>query len=813
MERYYITDPDGYYVVWRPETGVYERYNIGTDESPVYVDKVTDLTSEQKAEITNYSSRFGSIANIPAGYTVKIPGILVGTKFRVEELDYEIPVGYDLIDYECGTDLVNNTGENASYQVHDEWGFPHNSAGQILNNSDAYMTVSNRRGFGLEAEKEWSDADFTTAHGEIYTAVFLDGSNDPIAGTVREIESPETTVKYFFKNLESGKTLADYHIREVTVVNPVVKEANADDKIGIVESYDSLTKLNNGDILYGLSVTGKDVNTVPVNDDYTVTYDEGTPKATGEDGTVNVRIDTINNKRKGGVEIYLYKWNTVNDESSADFKDTPLSGGVFKVYRYNSATGKYDDPVGDEYISNSKGNVTVIYGLEAGEKYKVEETISPRGYIGMEKPLYFEVAVSSSGDYTITSWSNDNDAQIAAITPTPANPPDKDDDTDHTDGKNWAEYTTPSNIMAAKIDVYNKPFTLDMKKINGTTKEPLGGVKFSLYKDTIIFGNKKKAFDPIVGYEELVTDANGIIPKIDNTLPPLEGKRYYLTEYETLDGYSLLDEDIIFTVSELGIIHCENDGLLERKEEQVGNTLHVTYTISIPNMVSADYYFDIEKIIFTDKNIHDSDPEQKFVFKVERFENGTTDFTTAPEEVFYVTLNCDKQLQYNSDSDIRFKSDGSKYNYSLYHADDKNEYPYSVFAKTDDVKITKTYQKGAGTTYYSYHAAVWSGRKTVHVHNDGIYRISEVENWPVTDYDFWTGSNVYKGYGKPLRQGQNDGYVIFNVANVSADKFKEPSATIESQTVYRPTASFTNSETEYAYNSSQSWAENIIKFN
>ena len=88
-----------------------------------------------------------------------------------------------------------------------------------------------------------------------------------------------------------------------------------------------------------------------------------------------------------------------------------------------------------------------------------------------------------------------------------------------------------------------------------------------------------------------------------------------------------------------------------------------------------------------------------------------------------------------------------------------------------------------------------------------------MENWSVTDYDFWTGSNVYKGYGTPLQQRENDGYVIFNVANVSADKFKEPSATIDSQTVYRPTASFTNSETEYAYNSSQSWAENIIKFN
>ena len=44
-----------------------------------------------------------------------------------------------------------------------------------------------------------------------------------------------------------------------------------------------------------------------------------------------------------------------------------------------------------------------------------------------------------------------------------------------------------------------------------------------------------------------------------------------------------------------------------------------------------------------------------------------------------------------------------------------------------------------------------------------------------------------------------------------AQKFENVSAEVDGTTVYRPTTSFTNSETEYAYLSSQSYAENIIK--
>ena len=235
------------------------------------------------------------------------------------------------------------------------------------------------------------------------------------------------------------------------------------------------------------------------------------------------------------------------------------------------------------------------------------------------------------------------------------------------------------------------------------------------------------------------------------------------------------------------------------------------FELYVPNESNAtDYYFDIEKIIFVDKNVHDRDQEQQFVFKVDRFNAGETNFTT-PEDTFYVTLNCDKEMTY---SESAVTLDHKAYPYSFYHADDAaaGEYPQSVFIATSSgVKIKKTYQNAVtGTTeVYTYPAAIWNGRKTIHVKQDGIYRVTEVSGWSSTDYDFWKGSNVYKGYGTPITQPQSSDSVMFDVATVSANLFEDSTTQING--AYRPTASFTNSETEFAYLSSQAYADNTIK--
>ena len=758
LHRYYLTDPDGYFVVWEPDAsnpgeGWYERYNIGTEDAPVYVNDVATLTQKQKQDITIYTSRFGAIDDVPAGYTVKVPGLIVGTKFLVEERDYEIPVGYDLIKYKCRSALVNGSEEQNSYQTlsADE------SAGMIVGGSDAFMDVSNRRGIGLEANKVWSDADFTSSHDKIYVAVFLGDRTEPIDGTVLELESPETRAKYFFESLQPGYSLSDYHIYEVKVEGAVVSKANADDKIGKVTSYTSLTKLESGDMLDNFRVEDNAGN--PVYDDYTVSYAVGQEVATGETGSANVRIDTIHNKRKGGLEINLYQWNTSTDPSSAE---TPLSGGKFEI-TVNSVTNAYE--------SDGSGNVTVLYGLQSGDVITVREISSPRGFIGMKEPVSFTIT-GSEGNYSIASWDNKNDSD--------------DDENNKSDGRNWAEYSTQESVMIAKIDIYNKPYTFDVKKIDGTTKVPLDNVEFRLYKDASILGVMQKAFDPMAGYESLLTDTNGIIPKVDNTLPPLkDNKRYYLMESRPKEGYAKLQEDVIFTISPLGVIECENEELLEKKEEQIGNTLHVTYTISVPNTTSSsEYFFNIEKLSLLDSFIHNSDDEQKFVFRVDYY--GETD-THNPASSFYVTMNANGSYTFEGDSPLPSTS----------------KYSYNKSANT----VTVTYTPNGGTeTEYTFVPIVRRGIRNVKVFQKGLYKVTELTNWSKTDYDFWLGSNVYKGSdsSKMIEQGTDamsgsDPYVWFKITDT--DTVKDNAAT----------ASFTNTETEYAYLSSQAYAENKIK--
>ena len=733
LHRYYLTDQDGYFVVWEPDTsnpgeGWYERYNIGTEDAPVYVNDVATLTQKQKQDITIYTSRFGAIDDVPAGYTVKVPGLIVGTKFMVEERDYEIPVGYDLIKYKCRSALVNGSEEQNSYQTlsADE------STGMIVGGSDAFMDISNRRGIGLEADKVWSDADFTSSHDKIYVAVFLGDSTVPLDGTVLELESPETRAKYFFESLQPGYSLSDYHIYEVKVEDAVVSKANADDKIGKVTSYTSLTKLESGDMLNNFEV--KDNAGNPVYDDYTVSYAVGQEVATGETGNANVRIDTIHNKRKGGLEINLYQWNTSTDPSSAE---TPLSGGKFEI-TVNSVTKTYE--------SDGSGNVTVLYGLQSDDVVTVREISSPRGFIGMKEPVSFTIT-GSEGNYSIASWDNENDSD--------------DDENNKSDGRYWAEYSTEESVMIAKIDIYNKPYTFDVKKVDGTTKVPLDNVEFRLYKDASILGVMQKAFDPMAGYESLLTDTNGIIPKVDNTLPPLkDNKRYYLMESRPKEGYAKLQEDVIFTISPLGVIECENEELLEKKEEQIGNTLHVTYTISVPNTTSSsEYFFNIEKLSLLDSFIHNSDDEQKFVFRVDYY--GETD-THNPASSFYVTMNANDSYTFEGDSPLPSTS----------------KYSYNKSANTVTNTVTVTYTPNGGTeTEYTFVPIVRRGIRNVKVFQKGLYKVTELTSWSKTDYDFWLGSNVYKGSdsSKMIEQGTDamsgsDPYVWFKIMSAQQQK-------------------------------------------
>ena len=102
-------------------------------------------------DVTFKTSGFGSIAGIPAGYTICVPGLPVGSVFKVTE---EPKTGYGLMGYERV--MGSKTHEDgtvepiASYMV--DAGNPEN-IGTVIADENPQMEVHNRKGYGISAKK------------------------------------------------------------------------------------------------------------------------------------------------------------------------------------------------------------------------------------------------------------------------------------------------------------------------------------------------------------------------------------------------------------------------------------------------------------------------------------------------------------------------------------------------------------------------------------------------------------------------------------------------------------------------------------
>ncbi|WP_303838305.1 SpaA isopeptide-forming pilin-related protein [Ruminococcus flavefaciens] len=555
-----------------------------------------------------------------------------------------------------------------------------------------------------------------------------------------------------------------------------------------------------------------------------------TEQITATPVTFTTREDTISNTRQGGVEIDLYRMGT-RDVPSNHIGGNPgiaLQGGVFELYHGDELIGTY--------VSNERGRITVMYNYVQDDYYTLIQTTAPKSYIGLQEPVVFKVRESPNKEVNVYRITDSESPAYETVNDA------------------WRNYHFPmseGDKLVAYIDVYNKPFILqaikvDSKEVDGEgNPKPIQGVTFALYHGVkgIDGWTPGSIVKPVETYGNLMTDENGYIANISQAL---EEGVYFLKEVSAKSGYKLLDRYIRINVTENDVdigngqddptANVVVDGSVTTVTLNSGIKLiktdddnSKTCKIIIPNeKAQSDYYFDIEKIIFVDKNIHDSDKKQKFVFRVDRFDENETAFTdTNIRGTFYVTLNCDKEMVYTADDNITL--DGAKYNYSFFHEDDTVSLTNSKF-RTADSYVEKQYTAEGKADNYDYPAAIWNGRKTVRVMKEGIYRISEVDKWSLTDYDLWYGSNRYKGYGDGTHEetvitngfrdskttgsmalpAADENCVYINVKNVRAGEFDTASKTLDSKIVWRPTASFTNSETEYAYLSSQAYADNTI---
>ena len=513
MHTYHVRDENGNYCSWDAANQKFTKIGTGITE-------YTQLTSEQKVAASFSTSMNGAISRIPVDYTVEVREILAGTKFKVQERPAEIPDGYsfqkyvyydnydpDESDGRTATETYSGEDSDAVADAGAPDGNDHDGTvyNVIATGKDPHVDVCNLKGYGLRVNKVWTDADYMENRETTYFAVYTPNSSGSgnehghgqglwkmVPGSLWALPYGTTTLYWYWLRLPVGDvSFDDYVIREVEIKHgtPAV------DADGVVTNADDLNLkwVGEGELLT-LNGTQKGETTEDTFS-YTVQYTQGTISSES-----NVRVDTVTNTRPG----IILKKQTWNGE--------PLAGATFSLSEEGS-----DTPIGT-FTSDSEGYITTAF-LSENKNYTLTETVAPQGYHGLETPAIIRVAGS-----TVTVSGPDSA---------------------------YYSLTQASGTEPASLIIKNRPFIFQAIKQDGDTEIKLSDVHFELHKQVTVGG--VTAFDEAVmtGYEDLVTDSEGMIPLIDNTLP---AGTYQLREKAPLSGYQTLPGYVEFTVSKAGAI-------------------------------------------------------------------------------------------------------------------------------------------------------------------------------------------------------------------------------------------------------------------
>ena len=571
LYTYYVKDAEGHYCRWNADSQKFESLAYTDfDDLKAYLDAET-TTALERESIVFTTSPNGAISRIPAQHTIEVRGLLVGTRWKIEERDNEIPKGYTRrnTDGYVRTDLDNKqyiyTETEAGYgrvELDPENPREAKPISDIIEvKENPAVEVRNQRGWGLTVEKVWTDKDFMQLHDPVYFAVYLDYDSaqagaELYPGTVRQLKPGKTELYYFFDDLygpsgDSGHAyrFADYIVREVTISTPdsdVVLDEN-----GAVTNPGTVTPVEpEGFLTIGGTPVGGEYKEDGFT--YTVSYEPGDPA--GAKDNANIRTDVVTNSRPG-IRIQKMQWDYT----------TPLAGSVFTL---KDAAG--NDVAAASYTSGRTGLVTTAYLNPGTEEepavYKLTETGAPEGYTGLDAGVSISVWTDEEGESMFAVSGPEAYYQFAPASKV-------------TDPETGAMTET-----MASLTIRNRTEALAVKKTDAVTGDPLPGAHFALYRQVEdIHGNKQRANTPEPGYENIVTDENGILPDID-AAHLTRGLTYYLHETAAPTGYDKLDADVCFTYGKDGKITVESGGLqnwVTAAEDLTEGT--VTYTLAIPN--------------------------------------------------------------------------------------------------------------------------------------------------------------------------------------------------------------------------------------
>ncbi len=518
------------------------------------------LDNSNSQHVIFKSSPNGSINRIPTGYSIEIRDLLVDTKFTVSEDVYTTP-GYTLVGYERVDGSYNWQNEQ---QIVNE--------GIIKDQTDAKMVIHNKRGWGLSVEKKWTDDSFTESHDPIYVALFA--GEDFVEGSLTEITDNNRTVYFYLSKLAEGKAFSDYVWHEVTVSSTTESGTTVTTVTPVGETATINAKPK-----------GTDENKPFV---YIVEDSKGTP--TGSTNQLkNVRTDKVTNTRGGGIIMNLRYWD---GELSDTNKGKALPGGKFTLK--DSDGNDIADAV---YTSDENGRITILYDFEPDKEYILTETASPRvseeggtqtAYQGLEYPVI--ISIDNSNVLTISyNGHTDNISQVV----------------------HQKVHENIQNDLIATITINNKPFTLQAIKVDGENGNTLSNATFELYKQVIGTAGPTKALTPMLGYENLTSANNGVIPKIIAMLP---AGTYYLTEKDPPFAYRGLTEDIVFTISPLGTVTIQGEDYASCLSTVIGTNGTTAYTINVPNTKTGL----VKPVISISKKVEGefANKQQKFTFTI-----------------------------------------------------------------------------------------------------------------------------------------------------------------------------------------------------
>ena len=509
--KYYVKDRYGNYCIWQNGGFVSTGKTVFSELS---TEKPQGEWKSEAEQATFYSSPGGAIDNIKAGYSVEIPGLMAGTPYYIEERAEETPSGYNLIGY---------TTTEGAYSAAAQ-GTPGNSGTITATDTNRTVSVHNQHGYGLVANKVWSDAPFMASHDDIYFGVYLDGVL--INDTVRQLHHPATSINWFFPELKQNKTLNDYQVYELELTTPEGGSISVDPATGSVSGYTAVTKKEANDSINVRGVSNEHGYSVSYS--YTVGYDRQVLTAEEIANKVHSRTDTISNSRPG---IKIMK---------TDLGGSPLAGAKFVLTDESGTIRKT--------FTSAEDGLIVVTNLENDKVYTLTETAAPYGYqtlidsITIEKKVDEDgkTSVYVNGQRVVGEVKDSSNAVLYSVT----------------------QVDDPSATNMPTITIRNKDYTLKAVKVDAYSNEPMKDVKFKLYKEVYESVNgvtnhnyPMPDYNPMIGYDNLITDEKGVIPGIfmKNSETPvgLTAGTYYLRE-ETPSGYNSLGFDIRITISDTG---------------------------------------------------------------------------------------------------------------------------------------------------------------------------------------------------------------------------------------------------------------------